>query len=424
MRSGIVISGLLHAVLLFFMLTQPLNFYREHQEQPQPLVEFTYFDTTTVIEVDVDEPIEEDETASTEVEEAAADSLAEAEEETALAEETPPEETAKEVAQEEQPEEVEPEALAESESELEAVDEIAEEPAEETELPETAESSAPLELPELSVEPDALADIPTEDAPVPGLEAAESAAPAAAVPESALAETAAVVPALPQAAPLQPQLPDSPASTAEPLIETAPEETPEPLIAEDPVEALELAGPALPEPEQLPQRRPQSIEEQPEQNEPGILSEQTALGSPLPRDLAEQYRPQWQGRVRGNQLLDNLALVRDEDAQARANPALWEVVRLLRQQVKECWQLGRPGLDHPDYFVEMEVRLERSGSLNHAHILDVAKMVDNESFAAFARNAKSALERCAPYDLPADRYSLWGDLVVRFLARGQGLAGR
>ena len=412
MRIGLALSGLFHAAVLFLLLTLPAIQPKDRTDAPQPLVELTYFDSTTAIEVEADEVIGEDVLESAELQEPTAEALAE--------EEAAPE--------------PEPEVLAESETalepeapaieETETVAEAPEEPPAETEEPALAEAADPV-----------------EPAPLPEETLAQ--------PETTLAEA--------PTEPLQPALPEEPAATADaapdpiepldqapaaPLVTAAPPtvaeeptaEAPEPSPAEDPNQPLLLAEPIRPAPSLLPPRRPESIAERPAVIQEEQIAEPSQAPTPqptppqqsaaLPSDPNRQYQPRWQGRVTGNQLLENLAIVGNEMAQAEANPELWEVVRLLRQQVKECWRLGGPGQSNPDFVVEMEVKLSRSGAVAHAHILDVARMVESQNFAAFARNARSAFQSCSPYALPADRYAIWNSFVLRFLARGQGIAGR
>ena len=428
MRIGLALSGLFHAAVLFLLLTLPAIQPRDRADAPQPLVEFTYFDSTTAIEVEVDEVISEDALESAELQEPA------------------PEPAAEEAAQEEAAPEPEPEILAESEAapepeapaieETETIAEAPEEPPAETEEPALAEATEPVEL----------APLPEETLAQPE---------EATLPETTLAET--TLAEAPTEA-LEPALPDEPAATpdaapealepldeapAEPLVTTAPPtvaeeltaEAPEPNPSEDPSQPLLLAEPVRPAPNLLPPRRPESIAELPSVIQEERLAEPSPAPTPqpapqpqqsaaLPRDPTQQYQQRWEGRVTGNQLLENLAIIGDETAQAEANPELWEVVRLLRQQIRECWRLGRPGQSNPDFVVEMEVKLSRSGTVAHAHILDVGRMVENASFADFARNARSAFQSCSPYALPADRYAIWNSFVLRFLARGQGIAGR
>ncbi len=453
MRSGLAFSGLLHAVALVLLLTLPAIEPMDRREAPQPLVEFTYFDTTTAIEVAVDEVVSEDALESAELQDPAPEDVVEEPPE-ALPEEQPeelPEALAEEVAQEEAA--PEPEVLAESEiapepetqviedteTPVEAAQEPPAETGAETEAPALAETTEPVELAPLTEE--ALAQ-PEEAAPPQ----AALAEPDLAVPAPAETEPAETSLAEAPSAPLEPAVPQEPVATAdaateplrplgqapaEPLVTTAPPtveelptaESPEPTPAEDPSQPLLLAEPVRPAPSLLPPRRPESIEEE-VIAAPSRQQAQPQQSAALPRDPTQQYQPRWQGRVTGNQLLDNLAVIADEAAQAEANPALWEVVRLLRQQVRECWRLGRSGQSNPDFVVEMEVKLSRSGTVAHAHILDVARMVESPSFADFARNARSAFQRCSPYALPADRYPIWNSFVLRFLARGQGIAGR
>ncbi len=442
MRIGLALSGLFHAAVLFLLLTLPAIQPKDRADAPQPLVEFTYFDSTTAIEVEVDEVISEDALESAELQEPA------------------PEPVAEEAAQEEAAPEPEPDVLAESEAapepeapaieETETIVEAPEEPPAETEEPALAEAAEPVELAPLPEE--TLAQ--PEEATLPETTLAETTLAETTLAETTLAEAPTDPPepalpdeaaATPDAAPgaLEPldQTPDAPLVTTAPptVAEELTAEAPEPSPTEDPSQPLLLAEPVRPAPNLLPPRRPESIAERPSIIQEEQLAEPSPAPTPqpapqpapqpqqsaaLPRDPTQQYQQRWEGRVTGNQLLENLAIVGDEVAQAEANPELWEVVHLLRQQIRECWRLGRPGQNNPDFVVEMEVKLSRSGAVAHAHILDVGRMVENASFADFARNARSAFQSCSPYALPAERYTIWNSFVLRFLARGQGIAGR
>ena len=89
----------------------------------------------------------------------------------------------------------------------------------------------------------------------------------------------------------------------------------------------------------------------------------------------------------------------------------------LRSQIQQCWSppIGAP---HPDELVvEFELFLKPDGSVAQPPQLSAESQgaVGRDSFTrAAAEAARRAIYTCAPYKLPADRYSQWQDITLTF----------
>jgi outer membrane biosynthesis protein TonB len=99
------------------------------------------------------------------------------------------------------------------------------------------------------------------------------------------------------------------------------------------------------------------------------------------------------------------------------NAMTMDLVDALRNQISQCWT-APVGAPHPEQLiVEMEVFLNPDGSVAQPPQLtaDSASAASGNPFMrAAADAAKRAIYVCAPYKLPADRYSLWRDITVTF----------
>jgi outer membrane biosynthesis protein TonB len=89
----------------------------------------------------------------------------------------------------------------------------------------------------------------------------------------------------------------------------------------------------------------------------------------------------------------------------------------LRSQIQQCWSppVGAP---HPEELVvEFELFLKPDGSVAQPPQLSAESQaaVSRDSFTrAAAEAARRAIYTCAPYKLPADRYTQWQDITLNF----------
>lgn len=85
----------------------------------------------------------------------------------------------------------------------------------------------------------------------------------------------------------------------------------------------------------------------------------------------------------------------------------------LRGQVQRCWNIPAGAADGGDLRVSVQFKLDRSGALEGSpEIISGGGSGGVERAAAEA--ARRAVARCAPYNLPADKYDAWADVIVNF----------
>jgi len=90
-------------------------------------------------------------------------------------------------------------------------------------------------------------------------------------------------------------------------------------------------------------------------------------------------------------------------------------VDALRGQIQSCWNVvGLAGLDDADKLrAKVEFRLDKEGRIDGRPKV-VATGGSKRTNRTFAGSAKRAVVGCAPYELPADKYEDWADVVVNF----------
>ncbi len=85
----------------------------------------------------------------------------------------------------------------------------------------------------------------------------------------------------------------------------------------------------------------------------------------------------------------------------------------LRGQVQRCWNIPAGAADAQNLRVSVKFRLDRSGAIEGSpQIISGGGGAGVERAAAEA--ARRAVSRCAPYNLPAEKYEAWADVIVNF----------
>ena len=85
----------------------------------------------------------------------------------------------------------------------------------------------------------------------------------------------------------------------------------------------------------------------------------------------------------------------------------------LRGQVQSCWNIPAGAVDAENLRVSVQFKLDPSGALEGSpEIISGGGSSGVERAAAEA--ARRAVSRCAPYNLPADKYEAWADVIVNF----------
>lgn len=85
----------------------------------------------------------------------------------------------------------------------------------------------------------------------------------------------------------------------------------------------------------------------------------------------------------------------------------------LRGQIQRCWNVPAGALDAQGLKVSIQFRLDRAGAIEgRPEIISGGGSAGVERAAA--ESARRAVLQCAPYNLPADKYDAWADVIVHF----------
>ena len=85
----------------------------------------------------------------------------------------------------------------------------------------------------------------------------------------------------------------------------------------------------------------------------------------------------------------------------------------LRSQVQRCWNIPAGAMDAENLRVSVRFKLDPSGALEGSPEI-IAGGGSSGVERAAAEAARRAVARCAPYNLPADKYDAWADVIVNF----------
>ena len=237
------------------------------------------------------------------------------------------------------------------------------------------------------------------------------------------------------------------AKVANPVPSTQAEEVPQPAEKPEPVPATEVA--ALPEPQQ--EVVPDPVAEAIADSE-DVKPEFAALPDKVPTPKSRPERPKAQTAKtterKNNQDQSQptkLASARDTEFNAdevaallnRQDPAGGGAKRgtqeaalggrtttagselsqsemdALRGQIQRCWQIVPGMADGADVRVRVTMRLNRSGEIEGQPAVD-ASGGSERTRRVLAGGARRAVLRCAPYNLPPEKYETWADVVVNF----------
>lgn len=227
--------------------------------------------------------------------------------------------------------------------------------------------------------------------------------------------------------------PTEPAPEAKPEPKPAAvEDTPqEPPPAPPPVEAKPEPAPA-PEPEPA----PPPVEAKPE---PEKVPEKVVETKPVPKPRVRPRPPKRVVKKKKPKFdLDRIAALLNKDPDVkppqrrspdRGQPVPDETARLqgrdqtvslsdqdaLRAQIERCWNplVGVQGAE--DLVVRLKISLKRDGSLSRPP--EVVNRRSDPSFTIAAERAMRAVRRCQPFEMPANKYSVWREIILNFNPR-------
>lgn len=91
-------------------------------------------------------------------------------------------------------------------------------------------------------------------------------------------------------------------------------------------------------------------------------------------------------------------------------------IDLVRQQIRECWNLPAGAKDAQDLNIEIRVVMNPDATVREARIQDQRRLNSDPFFRAAAESALRAVlnPRCNPLKLPADKYHQWQTMTLNF----------
>ena len=176
---------------------------------------------------------------------------------------------------------------------------------------------------------------------------------------------------------------------------------------------------ALPEP--VPVAEPEPTPETELQPPPQIASARP-LARPQPpsrrdftnilKDLAAEETPEPPRR----RTPEVAARARTADDRAPTIAQLDALRVMIREQIQRCWNPPIGAVSAENLLVRVFLRLDQTGRVREAHILDSERMSADTFFRAAAESARRAAlnDRCNPLELPIDQYESWKDIEIYF----------
>ena len=91
------------------------------------------------------------------------------------------------------------------------------------------------------------------------------------------------------------------------------------------------------------------------------------------------------------------------------------ITTALQQLVGECWNPPTGASNAEDLKVRVRILFNVDGELARPpEIMDKGRMNSNSFYRVAAESAARAIRRCAPYELPKDKYELWKEIDFMF----------
>ena len=212
-----------------------------------------------------------------------------------------------------------------------------------------------------------------------------------------------------------------------PTTEKAPEPKPKQEVEPDPVkEAIDATSEKpdavkLPDTAPLPQARPKPPQAQtakaPEQKDTDQKPATKTASAPKSETkdtvlddvaaLLNKEKPSGGGAKRSTQTASLGAKKTTGDSLSQSE------LDALRGQIEGCWNVPAGALDAEDLKVSIKFKLNQSGIVEGS-----PQIIDGGGGSTVARaaaeSARRAILQCGPYNLPADKYETWAEVIVTF----------
>ena len=196
-----------------------------------------------------------------------------------------------------------------------------------------------------------------------------------------------------------------------PVAEAKPKEEPKPVEKKPDPAKVDPIAEAIKKDEKKPPPKQQAQATPPQPPKPKVerVYDQTKIA-----DLLNKRDPT-RAALTGAELNSNASLGLAH-GKAADNSATWGA--MFKDQVARCWKKPAGGLDTKDFFMEVEIKLRRDGSLEAA---PVALTTPRDDFQrVFLESAIRATLECAPYRLPPQFFDQWKDFIPQYATEEKG----
>jgi len=91
-------------------------------------------------------------------------------------------------------------------------------------------------------------------------------------------------------------------------------------------------------------------------------------------------------------------------------------IDLIRQQIRECWNLPAGAKDAENLSIEIGMAMNPDATVREARILDQGRLQNDPFYRAAAESALRAVlnPRCNPLKLPLEKYNQWRKMILTF----------
>ncbi|MCB1496150.1 MAG: hypothetical protein KDJ86_10220 [Bauldia sp.] len=276
----------------------------------------------------------------------------------------------------------------------------------------------PLDASDFEALPIEFVEIDEESSTPLGIRDAEVAEdPAPNDPTDQVAEIAQPAPEPPAEDPVKPTPPPPPPS---PDPEPVPDQA-------DPNQALQDAEP-LPDPTEAdaaPELDP-AAEETPKPENVLDAPKEVAVATPLPRVRPPHQAPPSEARERSDDIAALLDTTKPSSAPAESDrqAAIGAVtgspfkqlsvseIDALRAKLAACWDIPPTRVDPAELRVKVKVFLSQGGTLLRTP--EVVEYKPTQIGQVAAESALRAVQRCAPFNLPVEKYDSWKEIIMTF----------
>jgi len=90
------------------------------------------------------------------------------------------------------------------------------------------------------------------------------------------------------------------------------------------------------------------------------------------------------------------------------------LINAMKRQVGACWSFPAGAVQPEDLVVWIDIQLRPDGNLVGAPQVEEQGRMNEPYFRAAAEAAVRAINRCQPYDLPAEHYDVWKEMRLSF----------